>query len=435
VSDLSIHNVRPLGLGGEVVDIAVSAGRIAAIGRGLPPGARAFDGGGRLAVPGLCESHVHLDKAAITGRCTHTGGIAGAIAEVARLKADFTEDDVAERAARTLRTFVLRGTQRMRTHVEIDPTIGLRGFRGVRRAIDAYAFAAEVTVCVFPQDGLTNLPGTEELLAEALSLGAHSIGGAPYVDPDPHGQIDRIFALAREFDVDIDMHLDFGSDPERLDVEHVMRRTEEFGWGGRVAVGHATRFAQLSPERLDALGRRLADVGIAVTVLPSTDLYLMHRDHAATCDPPRGVTPLHRMAEAGVTCSLATNNVLNPFTPYGDGSALRMANLYANVAQLGTREALEACLSMVTDSAARLMNLADYGIARGGPADIVILDAPDAASAVATLAQPIYAFKSGVLTVSHPLPELHGPRGRCPAPPRGRRDGRLPPGPPDTASL
>ncbi len=72
-------------------------------------------------------------------------------------------------------------------------------------------------------------------------------------------------------------------------------------------------------------------------------------------DVPRGVAPAHRLARAGVTCSIATNNVRNPFTPYGDGSLVRMANLFANVAQLGREEDLEACLDMVTRSAARLM--------------------------------------------------------------------------------
>ncbi len=83
------------------------------------------------------------------------------------------------------------------------------------------------------------------------------------------------------------------------------------------------------------MARRLADAGVAVTVLPSTDLFLMGR--AADHNVPRGVTRADRFHAHGVTCSLATNNVLNPFTPFGDCSLIRMANLYANIAQLGRR--------------------------------------------------------------------------------------------------
>ena len=220
-----------------------------------------------------------------------------------------------------------------------------------------------------------------------------------------------MFELAREFDVDIDMHLDFGSTTDQMTIDHVCRRTEEFGWGGRVAVGHVSRFAQMSRDAFATLGRKLADTGVAVTVLPATDLFLMHRDHDENYSAPRGVTPLHLMAEAGVTCSLSSNNVLNPFTPFGDCSLIRMANLYANIAQIGGREPMEACLDMVSSGSARLLNLQDYGLAIGNPADLVIIDATDPAMAVAELAQPMMGFKRGKPVFTRPLPELHDPKG------------------------
>jgi cytosine deaminase len=111
----------------------------------------------------------------------------------------------------------------------------------------------------------------------------------------------------------------------------------------------------------------------------------------------------------GVTCSLATNNVLNPFTPFGDCSLLRLANLYANVAQLGRPAELAQCLDMVTGAPAALMNLTDYGIAVGKPADLVVLDAADGAAAVAELAQPLLGWKAGRRTFTRRPPVLHRP--------------------------
>jgi cytosine/creatinine deaminase len=49
----------------------------------------------------------------------------------------------------------------------------------------------------------------------------------------------------------------------------------------------------------------------------------------------RGVTDAHTLIAHGANCTLATNNVLNAFTPYGDCSLTRIANLYANVAYSG----------------------------------------------------------------------------------------------------
>src|SRR5206468_5869430 len=114
------------------------------------------------------------------------------------------------------------------------------------------------------------------------------------------------------------------------------------------------------------VAQRLADAGVAVTVLPATDLFLMGREHPHSV--PRGVAPAHRLLDHGVTCSLATNNVLNPFTPFGDCSLIRMANLYANIAQIGREPDLRACFDMITPLPARLLNAADYGVAVGHPA-------------------------------------------------------------------
>jgi cytosine deaminase len=296
---------------------------------------------------------------------------------------------------------------RMRTHVELDPGIGMIGFEAISQLARDYAWAIDVELCVFPQEGLTNNPGTEELLIEGLRRGARTIGAVPYFDTDPRRQIDRIFAIARDFDAEIDMHLDLADTTDGMQVEYVCRKTEEFGWGGRVAVGHVTQMSLLPPERFGAIAAQLASAGVAVTILPSTDLHLMGRsyDHAV----PRGVVPAEPLRKAGVTCSISTNNVLNPFTPYGDGSLIRMANLYANVCQVSRPAELAGCLDMITGAAARLMRLDDYGIKVGGPADLVCLDASSPTEAIATLAQPLWGTKRGRVSFTRARPQLHPP--------------------------
>jgi cytosine deaminase len=405
--DLVLRQARIAGRDGPV-DIGIADGHIAEIAAHIESDARAFPLDGRFACAGFVDTHIHLDKSCISERCRcERGTVQEAIAAVAAVKADFTEDDVYARAQRTLERAIVQGTTRMRTHVEIDPRIGLKGFNAISKLKADYAWAIDLEICVFPQEGLTNDPGCEELLLEACGAGADLIGGCPYMDSDPHEQLARIFALAERFDLDIDLHLDFDLDPTWMHLDEVSRLTEKFRRGGRVAIGHATKLSALAPEQFKSVARQLADTGIAVTVLPATDLFLMGR--AYTHNIPRGVTPAHVLARRGVTCSLATNNVLNPFTPYGDCSLIRMANLYANTAHVGTAPELAACFDLVTSSPARLMNLPDYGIAVGHPADIVVLDCGDAAAAVAELAQPLFGFKRGRATFTRPLPVLHRP--------------------------
>ncbi|MET0427619.1 MAG: amidohydrolase family protein, partial [Microvirga sp.] len=314
------------------------------------------------------------------------------IRAVSAMKRSFTVEDVYARGARVLDRAIVKGTTRMRTHVEVDPRVGLRGFEAVRALKRDYAWALDLSICVFPQEGLTNDPGAEELLVAALEGGADVLGGCPYTDAAPRDQIARIFALAERFDVDLDFHLDFDLDPSWNHLDEVCRRTERHRYHGRVAVGHVTKLSACAPDALARILQRLLECGIAVTTLPATDLYLMGRD--VTHNVPRGVTPVHRLASQGLACSIATNNVLNPFTPFGDASLLRMANLYANVAQVEP-DAFDLCFDLVTAGAARLMNLADYGIAPGHPGDVVVLDAKSPAAALAEIAEPVLGFKNG----------------------------------------
>ena len=391
------------------VDIGIEGGRIAAIEAGLTAEGEEIDLGGRLVSPGFIETHIHLDKSCLLDRCKSVKGtLEEAIGEVAKAKQNFHSEEVRDRAVRTLEKSILQGTTHMRTHLEVDPVVGLRSLDGIQPLIEEYKWAIDLEICVFPQEGLLNNPGTDELMIEGLKRGCHVVGGAPYTDTDPPGQIDRLFEMAREFDVDVDLHLDFGNTPEGMTIEHVCDRTEEYGYGGRVTVGHMTQLSTLEVPELERITRRLADAGVAVTVLPSTDLYLMgrHQDHNVL----RGVVPVHKMLRHGVNCNLSSNNVLNPFTPFGDCSLIRMANLYANICQVGQIDDTIECFDMVTRRSADLLNLDDYGIEVGKSADLVVIDNKDRQGAVAELSQPLMGLKRGHVTFRREPAELLWPR-------------------------
>ncbi|SOC36133.1 cytosine deaminase [Rhizobium subbaraonis] len=389
-------------------DIGVNDGRISAIGK-IAAGAGRRDEaiGGRLVLPGFVDTHVHLDKSCLLCRCGNTGGgLKGAIAAVSRMKADYTVDDVYARGARTLEMAIAKGTMHMRTHVEVDPRVGLRSFEAMKRLKRDYAFALDLSICVFPQEGLINDAGTEELLEQALAQGADLLGGCPYTDSDPQLHMKKLFAMAVAHDVDLDFHLDFDLDPSWSHLSDICNLTEWAGWQNRVTVGHATKLAAMDGETLTRQIARLAEAGVAVTALPSTDLYLNGREAAFRA--PRGIAPIHLLAERGVTVSVASNNILNPFTPYGDGSLLRMANLYANVSHIGP-EGFPACFDMITESAARLMRLEGYGIAPGASADLVVMDGVDEAEVFGGLAEPIVGWKRGRKSFVRPAATLFRP--------------------------
>ena len=407
--DLLFKRARIADRSDTLVDIGVRGERIAALAPSLPAGgAEIEDANGSFVSAGLVESHIHLDKSRILDRCGPAPNRGtDHMRRVSAVKPGFTVDDVYARASRTLEACVSHGTTHVRTHVEIDPNVGLRGFDAIDQLARDYRWAVDLEICVFAQEGLTNSSEADANLVSALERGASVIGGAPGYDPDRAGQIRRIFELAREYDVDVDIHLDVGADAGDLDAHLVCKLTERFGWGGRVAIGHGSKYSCLPPDELRRLGERLADAGVAVAVLPATDLFVMgrHQDHAVM----RGVADAHALIERGVNCCLSTNNVLNPFTPFGDGSLIRIANLHANVVQRGGESELSECFEMLSRRPARVLRREDYGVEPGKAADLVVWDAASAAEAVATVAPPLAGFKRGRRTFSRERPVLHRP--------------------------
>lgn len=402
--DLVIRNAR-LPNDGIATDIGIEIGRIAAIAPRIVCDAPQFDAGGRLVCSGLVETHIHLDKAGIVGRCAICAGtLSEAVSETAKAKAAFTEEDVYIRASAVVEKAILQGTNRMRTFVEIDPRAGFRSFESIKRVKTNFAWAIDIEICAFVQEGLTNEPETEVMLESALRSGADLVGGCPYTDPEPTEHIRRIFDLAARFDARVDFHLDFDLEPSESHLPTVIAETVRRRYQGRVSVGHVTKLSATPPEELDALTVGLSEAGVAVTALPATDLYLNGREYRHLI--PRGVAPIHRLAAQGVVATIATNNVMNPFTPFGDASLMRMANLYANVAQIGSPAELGRVFGMITDMALKLMGKEHVGVKVGAPADIVIFDASSGADGVATIAPAIAGWKNGRLTFFRPPPQL-----------------------------
>ena len=406
--DLIIRGARIPDAPGRV-DLGVRDGRLVRIGAPVrDTGTQELDVGGRLVIPGLVESHFHLDKALLgAGAPADAGSVAGAIRATAEMKRRFTREDIAARARRALELAIRHGTTAMRTHVEVDPIVGLMGMEAILPLKREYAWAIDLQICVFPQEGILQAKGTEALMRRALAMGGEVVGGVPYNDTDPLAHLDLVFDLAREFDRDVDLHLDFADDADRLLVGDVADRTIGRGWRGRVCAGHMSALGALVPDALAPVVTKIREAGISILVLPATDLYLMGRNDVRNVR--RGLAPARRLHDAGVNVAVSTNNVQNPFTPFGDASLLRMANFYANVAHAAVSE-FDTCLDLVTDLPARLMNLKDYGITIGNPADLIVLDTDSGRNAIAELPDVLTGFKNGRQVFERSRPVLFPPQ-------------------------
>jgi cytosine deaminase len=337
---------------------------------------------GKLVIPGFVDAHMHLDKALLLDRCQSVEGTFDeAMRETLRAKQSFTVEDIQARARCAIAQAISFGTTAMRSHVEVDPVVGLTGMKALLPLRREYAWGITLQLAVFAQEGITNQPGTEDLLRQAMTMGGDLIGSAPYVDPDPEQNIRIIFDIAQEFNCDVDFHLDFLDNDAPLSLPFVIEETQRRGWQNRVCLGHMTKLAGLPPTQLEAIAHSVRAAGISILALPASDIYIMSRKD--THNVRRGVAPVHTLAQLGVNAGLATNNVQNLFTPFGDGDVLKICTLLAQVLQMGTAASHELCLEMATKRAAQAIGIDSYGIAPGNVADLVILDATSATEAVA----------------------------------------------------
>ncbi|MBD3884392.1 amidohydrolase family protein [Phormidium tenue FACHB-886] len=357
---------------------------------------------GKLVIPGLVDAHFHLDKALLLDRYpAQTGTFAEALQETSRLKQAFTAADIQSRARRAIENAIGFGITAMRSHVEVDATVGLTGLEALLPLRSQYEWGITLQLAVFAQEGITNQPGTEALLRQAMAMGGDVIGSAPYVDPDPEKNICTIFEIAEEFNCDVDFHLDYLDNDEPLLLPFVIAETLKRGWQGRVCLGHMTKLAGVPPTELESIAAQICEASISVLALPASDLYMMARRD--THNIRRGVAPVHRLVNFGITAGFATNNVQNLFTPFGDGDVLKICTLLAQVLQLGTIAQHQRCLEMATTLAAKAIGIAHHQIAVGSAADLVILEAASVSEAIGAAPAGRTVIKNGKVVAQSKL--------------------------------
>lgn len=396
--ELLITNAAVPGYDG-LVDVAVAGDRIAAVGTGLAcDAARIIDAEGRVLIPSLVDSHIHLDKAYIMDRLPNKSGtLQEAIAVTAQLKPTFTKEDVVERATRAMKTLLRYGTTYIRTHAEFDPAQGFTGFETVLEMREKYRDLMDIQVVAFPQEGIFKCPGVEQMMVEAMEMGADVVGAIPYNDTPVDKHLDFVFDLAKKYDKPLDFHQDFKDDADNITIEEICDRTIAEGMQGRVSVGHLTALGALPDAELEAIMRKMVDAQISVMCLPMTDQHLGGRNDAYNVR--RAVTPVRKLRDAGVNVCFATNNIRNAFTPYGTGDLFQVAMLGIPVCHLGGADDLPTVLPMMTENPARAIGLEGYGIAEGNKADMVLLDTTSVQTAVIDLPERLYVIKNGKVIV------------------------------------
>ena len=390
-SALLLKNARLSGRT-EPTDVLIRDGRIAAIQTDADgAGAAVYDCGGRLLMPSFIDPHTHLDKAFL-----ETPREAEGLMDAVFLTMDYQKSvpagqiqaDVLRRGARVLDMELQNGSALVRSHVSVDEIWGMEAFYASCELRRRYAGRVDVQLSV-PFNAAFEGAWDEAVRAGEIDY----IAGYPTVTPDPHAAVDELFRLAEKYALPLDLHVDESDAADISCFRYVLEKTIRHGMQGRVNCSHVTALAAVPDAEAEEAIALCARAGVSVIALPSCNMFLMGRGDRGLVR--RGVTRIAELEQAGVNVAIASDNIRDPFRPFGNGDPLEEALLACQILSRGTERGFRSVLDMITVNAARTSGRPDADLSVGRRADVVLLDAPDVKQAVIENAARLLVVKDG----------------------------------------
>ncbi|TVQ20617.1 MAG: cytosine deaminase [Leptolyngbya sp. DLM2.Bin15] len=400
-----LHPDRP----SEIVDLGIRDGQIAAIAPHLDGTAiTELDVTGQVISPPLVESHIHLDSARTIGnpRWNQSGTLFEGIDIWSDRKKTLTVEEVCDRAVGTLKQQALQGVLFVRSHADVsEPTLtALQGLLAAREQVKDWM---TLQVVAFPQDGIYSQPKNNDLMEEAMKLGADAVGGIPHYEltrEDGVQSVHRIFDLAERYDRLIDVHCDEIDDDQARFLEVMAACAIRRGNGAKVTASHTTAFSSYNNAYAMKLLGFLQRAQINFVSNPLINITLQGRTD--TYPKRRGVTRVKELWQLGLNVSLGHDCIQDPWYSLGTGNMLDVASMAIHVCHMTGQAEIDACYNMVTWHGAKTLNVADdYGLEVGKPANVIVLAASDRYDAICRRATVQYVISRGQMLAQTRPPE------------------------------
>ncbi|MBN9531277.1 MAG: cytosine deaminase [Alphaproteobacteria bacterium] len=315
------------------LDIDIADGRIAGTTpAGTTEGPVAVDLAGAMVLPAFVDAHTHLDKAFSAIRAPNPdGSFDGALATNTADHARWRADEQRARAEFALRCAEAHGTRALRSFVDTTPEIMEMSWPNLAELRDDWGSRITVQLAaIAPAQHLVGPDGRRIARLVADHGGILGSVGMRFAG-ETEAVVDRIFALAAEFDLDLDFHADETLDPASSELAAIAGATLRHVYEGRVTCGHCCALTLQDEAVQAATIAAVAEAGIHVVTLPPTNLYLQDR-RAGRTPRYRGLTLIHEMKAAGITLGTGSDNSLDPFYIFGD---LDMLAVLTDAVRLG----------------------------------------------------------------------------------------------------
>ncbi|HZH61904.1 MAG TPA: amidohydrolase family protein [Metabacillus sp.] len=353
---------------------------------------------GRYLLPSFVDIHTHLDKAfSLAAVPNKSGTLQEAIKNYSEKAPSFSEDEIKERVRKAALQSLSYGTTHIRTHVnfemDVHETLALRHLQAVLEVREE--LSPIISLQVVPMFSYLSSRSKKqlEIVEEAISYGVDGIGGAPHLSPNSKEDIDSIYQLAVKFGKFIDLHVDEQDDPNVCTIEHIIQKTKEYDYQEKVTAGHLCSLSAMEEKRAAFIIEEMAHTKIGAVTLPGANMYLQGRHDSGIVR--RGITRVKELLNEGVKVATASDNVNDPFHPFGRCDLLQIGLLTAYTAHLGSESELYHLIKMITEIPAGFYGLNNHCVEENSKASFVILEGKDIYQLFAQLSPSRFVYHNG----------------------------------------
>jgi len=364
--ELVIRNAR-LRTEDTTVDIGINGTDIEQIGPDIGDASEEIDANGGLVLPSFVESHTHLDLFRfedVVSRPRETGEYDENVDRTIQGMEQLSFDEIKANATEMVTEYVAHGTTKIRTHVLASEQWGLDAVDAILDLKEELSHLVDVQTIVYPSPSRLGGERYEQTI-EALDRGVDIVGGSP-IEEDTEKLskqfIGKYFDLAKEHDAGLDFHIDQTTDASARTLEYLARKTIQEGYQGRVQAAHACALASYDAEYRQQVIELLGRADINMNTAPAEDQLL----------PPLDSTSVRELLDTGVNLSIAHNDAINPWDPFGSMDQLEVAWLLVHALGLNSPTRWEQIFDCLTYNPAHALGLSEYGIEPGCRADLTV---------------------------------------------------------------
>jgi cytosine/adenosine deaminase-related metal-dependent hydrolase len=404
----------------EIVDIGISGDRIETVASEITDeGSNSINASNKLVAPSFTDCHMHNDRSFSLCGGRHPVDNEYEPDETG-LRSTYTHEkfdehfanlstaELTENIIRDIQATIEAGTGYVRTHISLDHVPDPMLMQATLNAKEALKDAVDLQLVPYIAASVLEDEDARDLLFEAIEMGLNSIDrdnlllGGIGTGAREGKQIDETmaewFAIAKEYDLDLDVHIQDHGSLGGYTIEQLAKATEKYDFEGRVNASHCYSLADLPPDWTTKVIDNIAGAEMTVTTCFSS----------TPCS-----WPARELLNAGVPVGHGTDNTHDYIMPYGVSDSIQgilmesvklthFEDYPEDIYWYQSNEGLQALWSLITHEGATVLGVDDeYGIEEGNIADLVVLDEPSQEWAITRQATRRYVLKNGTVVVEN----------------------------------